>query len=259
LLGLAVALTAWLLIRALSGGQDATWTRIRETGVWRVGMDPSFPPFEDLDPATQQPIGFDVDLAQAIATRWGVRAEIVGVGFDQLLDAVAAHRVDSAISAHPVIPHRAQDVAFSPPYFEAGVLLAVPAGSPITGPGDLAGKRVAAEWGSEGDAQARLFQRQLNSNLTLVLRPSADAALATVLAGEADAAVVDAVSLALFNRDGAGLAAVGEPLRRDPYVIVLPVDAPQLSSAINEALTALKADGTLAAIGAKWLIVMSNE
>ncbi|MCX6033176.1 MAG: ABC transporter substrate-binding protein [Chloroflexi bacterium] len=255
---LILVVLAWLLTRAMLGGRDATWTRIRETGVWRVGMDPSFPPFEDLDPATQRPVGFDVDLAQAIATRWGVRAEIVGVGFDQLLDAVAAHRVDSAISAHPVIPHRAKDVAFSPPYFEAGVLLAVPAGSPITGPGDLTGKRVAAEWGSEGDAQARLLQRQSNSSLALVLRPSADAALAAVLAGEADAAVVDAVSLALFNRGGAGLVAVGEPLRRDPYVVVLPVDAPQLNGAINEALMALNADGTLAAIEAKWLSVTSN-
>ncbi len=258
-IGLVVAAVVWLLIRGMFGGRDATWARIQETGVWRVGMDPSFPPFEDLDPTTQRPIGFDVDLAQAIATRWGVRAEIVGVGFDQLLDAVAAHRVDSAISAHPVIPHRAKDVAFSPPYFEAGVVLAVPAGSPITGPGDLAGKRVAAEWGSEGDAQARLLQRQENSNLALILRPSADAALAAVLAGEADAAIVDAVSLALFNRGGAGLVAVGEPLRRDPYVVVLPVDAPQLGGAINEALTALNADGTLAQLRARWLSVTSNE
>ena len=232
LLGLVVAVTAWLLTRALLGKQDATWTRIRETGVWRVGMDPSFPPFEDLDPATQRPVGFDVDLAQAIAAHWGVRVELAGVGFDQLIDAVAAHRVDSAISAHPVIPHRAKDVAFSPPYFDAGVLLAVPAGSPLAGPSDpstgselalnavkgqaLAGKRIAAEWGSEGDAQARLIQRQTGGRATLALRPSADAALAAVVAGEADAAVVDAVSLALFNRGGAALVAVGEPLRAIP-------------------------------------------
>ena len=52
-----------------------------------MAMDASFPPFEDLDEAGQ-PVGFDVDLAQAIAARWGVQLQIEGVGFDGLVDAV---------------------------------------------------------------------------------------------------------------------------------------------------------------------------
>jgi polar amino acid transport system substrate-binding protein len=254
-----VALAVWLLTRAVLSGRDATWARIQEAGVWRVGMDPSFPPFEDLDPTTKRPVGFDVDLATAIAARWGVRAEIVGVGFDQLIDAVAAHRVDSALSALPIIPYRAKEVSFSAPYFEAGVVLVVPLGSTISKPADLAGRRVAAEWGSEGDAQARILQRQLGGNLTLVLRPSPDAALATVLNGEADAVVTDAVSLALFVRNGPRLIVVGEPLRRDPYVIVTPVDAPRLRKAVDEALAALAADGTLAALKERWLGITGRE
>ena len=90
------------------------------------GYGSSFPPFENLDGVTQQPIGLDVDLANAIASRWGVKVEIVGVGFDELLDAVTAYRVDSAISALPVVEHRTREVAFSAPYVEAGVLLVAP-------------------------------------------------------------------------------------------------------------------------------------
>jgi ABC-type amino acid transport substrate-binding protein len=220
-----------------------------------------------------------VDLARAIADRWGVRVEIVGVGFDQLVDAVTAHRIDSAISALPIVPHRAKEVAFSMPYFEAGVVLATPLGSAIRQPAEgsnerspepssraqvegrsrrrlaevLAGLRVAVEWGSEGDAQARRLQRELNGNLTLVLRPSADAALAAAFAGEAEAVITDAVSLALFNRNGRKLTAVGEPLRSDPYVIVMPVAAPRLRQAVDEALAALAADGTLGDLAARWL------
>ncbi|MEJ5197926.1 MAG: transporter substrate-binding domain-containing protein, partial [Anaerolineae bacterium] len=98
--GIAVFLSLMLMRSGLLR-RDRVWSHIQETGVWRVGMDPSFPPFENLDVATGRPVGFDVDLAQAIAGRWGVRVEFVGIGFDQLLDAVAAHRVDSAISALP--------------------------------------------------------------------------------------------------------------------------------------------------------------
>jgi polar amino acid transport system substrate-binding protein len=253
LLALALAVTIGLTGRALLSSPDPTWARIQQTGVWRVGMDPSFPPFEDLDSATGEPIGFDVDLVRVIAARWGVRPEIVGVGFDQLIDAVAAHRVDSAVSALPVFDHRAREVSFSIPYLEAGIVLAVPSGSPIREVTDLAGRRVAAEWGSAGDAEARALQKRLDGNLELVLRESVAEALEAVVAGDADAASVDAVSLALFDRAGAQLAPMGEPLRSDPYVIVVPADAPQLLAALNDALAALAADGALAGLKTRWL------
>jgi ABC-type amino acid transport substrate-binding protein len=253
ILAVLLVTAAGLVTQAVLAGRDPTWERIRQDGVWRVGMDPSFPPFENLDGTTQKPVGLDVDLANAIAGRMGVRAEIVGVGFDELVDAVTAHRVDSAISALPVLEHRTREVSFSAPYVEAGILLVAPQENAITKPANLAGRRLAAEWGSAGDAQARALKRELGGNLTLVLRESPDLALQAVLAGEADAAAVDAVSLALFDAGKGDLIVIGEPLQSDPYVIAVPVNAPKLLGAINEALAVLEADGTLAAIKARWL------
>lgn len=252
LLVLAAVIGVVLLVRGVVLGRDRLWAHIRETGVWRVGLDPSFPPFEILDGATQQPVGLDVDLAEAIAARWGVRTEFVGVGFDELMDAVAARRIDAAVSALPVIEHRTRDVAFSDPYIEAGTVLAVPLTSTLEGPADLAGRRVAVEWGSIGDAEARRLARELTGGLTPVVRESVDAALGAVLAGEADAALVDAISLALHPAAGR-LRIAGEPLVSDPYVIVLPVGAPELLAEVNAALAALKSDGTLDRIYARWL------
>jgi len=117
----------------------------------------------------------------------------------------------------------------------------------------LAGQRVAAEWGSEGDALARRLQVQVNGDLRLALRNSTDDALRAVLSGEADVAIVDAISLALYAGDGGSLVAVGQPLRSDPYAIVLPKHAPELLRQVNEALAALQDDGTLAEIRARWL------
>lgn len=254
-IGLAVVavLAAALLLRFEISGRDAAWARIQQTGVWRVGMDPSFPPFENLDAVTGRPAGFDVDLAEAIAAAWGVRVEIVSIGFDQLVDAVEAKRVDSALSALPVFEERARDVSFSRPYFEAGLVLAAPPAALIRLPDDLAGQRVAAEWGSAGDAEARALNRRLAGGVTLVLRDSVDQALDAVLAGDAEAALVDAVDLALYDRGRGRLAAVGKPVQSDPYVIVAPVDAPKLLAALNETLAQLDANGTLAQIQARWL------
>jgi polar amino acid transport system substrate-binding protein len=252
------ALAAMVLVLAIAafvvlGRRDVTAARIRQSGVWRVAMDPSFPPFESLDPATGQPVGLDVDLVNAIAGRWGVRAEIVGVGFDELVDAVAARRVDSAVSALPVFDWRTKEVSFSSPYVEAGVVLAVRPGSPIRAPDDLAGRRAAAEWGSQGDAQARELQKRLDGRLELILRESPNVALMAVERGEADAAIADAISLALFNRDGGNLVAVGAPLVSDPYVVVVPAGARMLLGDVNKALEAMSADGTLAALRRRWL------
>ena len=253
LVGLLIVMAAGLAVRAVLADRDPTWEHIRQSGVWRVGMDPSFPPFETLDGATEQPVGLDVDLANAIANRWGVRAEIVGVGFDELLDAVTAYRVDSAISALPVVEHRTREVAFSAPYVEAGIFLVALHEDGFAKPEDLAGRRLAAEWGSAGDAQARALQRVLGGNLTLTLRETPDLALQAVLDGEADAAAVDAVSLALFAAGKDRLTTIGEPLQSEPYVIVVPAHSPKLLPAINATLADLAADGTLAAIQARWL------
>ncbi len=251
--GVALLVAALLWVRLGIRGRDATWAHIQQTGVWRVGMDPSFPPFENLDTATGRPAGFDVDLAQAIAGAWGVRVEIVSIGFDQLVDAVAAKRIDSALSALPVFEERAREVSFSRPYFEAGLVLAVPRSAEIGGLDGLAGRRVAAEWGSGGDAEVRALNRRLGGSVTPVLRDSSNAALDAVLAGDADAALVDAVDLALYDGGRGLLAAVGEPVQSDPYVIIVPVDAPKLLAALDETLAALDADGVLGQLRARWL------
>lgn len=252
-LGLAAALLflAVLLVRFGPGGRDVVWARIQETGVWRVGMDPSFPPFEFLD-ADGRPVGLDVDLAEAIAATWGVRVQIVGVGFDELMDAVHVHRVDSALSALPIVPHRTRDVSFSDPYIEAGLVLAVPEASDLQGIEGLRGRRLAVEWGSNGDAEARALARRWDGELELVLRDSTTAALDALLAGEADAALVDAVSLALYNRRDQ-LRKAGPAVASDPYVVVVPADASQLLRAVNRALEQLRNDGTLAEIEGRWL------
>ena len=231
--------------------RDRVWEHIQSTGQWRVGMDASFPPFQDLDEAGL-PVGFDVDLAQAIAARWGVEAQIEGLGFDGLVDAVQAGRIDSAISALPYQPERTQDVAFSDAYFEAGLVLVTPADSAaVASLNDLVGRRLAVEWGSEGDVQARLLRRRF-PDLILLPSDTPQAALLAVAEGQADAALADHISALQFAAGDERVAISPQVVVSDPYVIVLPRKAPVLQARIGEALQALRADGTLDALTARW-------
>jgi polar amino acid transport system substrate-binding protein len=250
---LVVVLLLWQTVGIT---RDRVWDHIQTNGQWLVGMDPSFPPFQNLDEAGQ-PVGFDVDLARAIAAHWGVEVQIEGIGFDGLVDAVQAGRLDSAISALPYQPERTQDVAFSDAYFEAGLVLVTPTGSAaVASVDDLAGRRLAVEWGSEGDVQARLLRRRF-PDLILLPYETPQAALLAVAAGQADAALVDHISALQFTAGDARLAISPQVVVSDPYVIVLPRRAPVLQQQVGEALQALQADGTLDVLITRWFGTIS--
>jgi ABC-type amino acid transport substrate-binding protein len=143
-------------------------------------------------------------------------------------------------------------VRFSDSYVEAGIVLAVPQRSPIAGTADLAGKRVAVEWGSQGDAEARRLMAGGKLSFHLAPEDTVTAALDALAAGEANAAIVDAISLALYPKGGA-LKAAGPPLVSDPYVVVVSYDAPDLMKAVNASLRGLESDGTLDGLRKRWL------
>ena len=231
--------------------RDTTWQAMQERGTWRVGLDPSFPPFEMLD-QEGRPVGYDVDLAQALAKTWGLEAEIVAVGFDSLPDTLKAGKIDSIVSAYPFDERLTQDYAFSAPYFDAGVRLAVRAGSPITTVADLSGRRVGVEWGSMGDMLGRQMQRD-GVDVTLVsLETPSDLLDALASKQEVDAIFIDNVALRQAQGVGRQIVAVDEPLESVPYVIVMPRRAAELHRNLEASLKLLQANGHLANLENTW-------
>ena len=228
----AVALAAWLLLVVLA---DRNWQRLQQGGALRVAIDPSFPPFDSMD-ANGEVAGFDVDLARDLARRLAVPVEFKSIAFDGLVDAVIAGKVDVVISAFPLDPRLTQDIRYSQPYFEAGLVLAVPEGSSVQTTTDLVGRKVAVEWGSQGDAWGR------EQGLDVLRLETPGDALNAAASGEAEAAIVDAVTAALSLP--AGMVLRQPPLTSEPYVIILPRRAGKLADALDLALAQALTDGT---------------
>jgi ABC-type amino acid transport substrate-binding protein len=234
----------WMMVLWIIGARDTTWERLQKGQSLRVAMDPSFPPFNDVD-ASGQLAGFDVDLARELGRRLGIPVTFVAIAFDGLADAVMAGKADVVISAFPLDERLTEDVRYSQPYFEAGLVMVTQEDSAITSSDQLPDATVAVEWGSQGDAWAR--EQQLPRILRM---ETPDDALNAVLDGRADAAIVDAVTAALFPRPG--LTMHTPPLISDPYVIVLPKQASKLAEAVDEALTDMMTDGTWEQLAAKY-------
>lgn len=240
---LLLAAVVLLLASRLLPTRDLTWERLQRGEPLRIAIDPSFPPFDSLD-GTGEVAGFDVDLARELGRRIGAPVQFQAIAFDGLVDAVIAGKADAVISAFPLDPRLTGDVRYSRPYFEAGLVLVAPTGSAIAGPDDLAGRTAAVEWGSLGDAWGR------EQGLNIARKETPVEALAAVAQGEADVAVVDAVTAALSSPPG--LTIRTPPLQSDPYVIVLPLAAPRLAKAVDDALAAMLADGSWQKIASKY-------
>jgi polar amino acid transport system substrate-binding protein len=249
--------SVWLLAAAPDAAlpsflrRDATWQQMEQRGVWRVGLDPSFPPFEMLD-QTGAPVGYDVALAQALAATWGIEAEIVAIGFDSLPDALKSGKIDSIVSAYPYDERLTQDFLFSTPYFDAGLRIAVPAGSTIRTLTDLSEQTVGVEWGSLGDMVGRRLQRE---GITLTLSPfeTPDALLAALLTTQSvDAILLDNVSVRQAQAAGLPLVTVDAPLESIPYVIVMPRRAAELQRQLEASLQLLQTRGDLAKLETEW-------
>jgi ABC-type amino acid transport substrate-binding protein len=187
-----------------------------------------------------------------MAADWGLELEVVAMGFDSLLDAAKAGKVDSVVSAMPYDPRATRDYAYSSSYFDAGVALVVRAGSPIQGVEDLAGKAVAVEWGSMGDMVGRRLQR---ADATVALQPfpsPAEALQALIDDPGVDALLVDRVTLREAQGRGAALVEVGPVLESNPYVIAMPLHAATLHERVEETLQRFRQEGVLAELEETW-------
>jgi len=240
-----ITLWAWLVLP----NDDGTLADIQARGTLRVGLDASFPPFEMIN-GNDEIVGLDVDIARAIAADLGVEAEFVNIGFDGLYDALLARRVDVVLSGLPYDPRWTEDVAYTHNYFNAGEMLVTLANNTaINTLEDLAGHTLAVEWGSQADMEGRRLAHEINT-IKLLRQESAEAALEALFNGEADAAIVDAVSGArAFPR---GLKIVTY-VSDDWYVGAVHIESQTLLAAVNQSLTRLNESGQMARMQAIWL------
>lgn len=257
LLGAFTLALLLLLFVSLPTKDDGSLERIRASGFLRVGVDASFPPFAWLD-VNGTLTGYEIELVEHIAAHMGVRAQIINLAFDGLYDALQAGRVDMIVSELTYDERRTRDVIYSQPYFDAGQLL-------IAGPQTqdnvletddinrlLEGRRVAVEWGSTGDMKARQLQGDM-ARYFILAYPSTQEALVALASGEADVAIVDAVSAYQFTATHSNKMRIVGPLTYEPYVIATSARSPRLAAAIDAALETLKHNGILDHLRARWL------
>lgn len=121
---------------------------IKDAGVLMIGMERDHPPMEFIDPKTNELVGFDVDLIQAITKKLGVKAEFVHSRFEGLTPNLQSGRINLIISGMYDTPKRRENFDFID-YLSAGTTFyTLDATKDIQEPKDFCGEVVTTNRGT---------------------------------------------------------------------------------------------------------------
>ena len=249
ILSLAVALV--LLIALAGRGQaPSTLEQIRKRGVLLWGSDAEGgAPYVFPDPnGPSRLIGFEVDLARAIARELGVEARQAQNAWDSLIPALERGDFDIALNGLEITPSRRQVVLFSLPYYIYTTQLAVRKDEErIREMGDLRGRTVGTLSGSV--AQEIL---QAVPNVTIRVYTGQAEPYEDLVIGRIDAVLMDSPIAAYYAKPNPALRYAGPPAGEGEYGIALRRADGELKAAVDEILIRLHRSGELRAIYEKW-------
>ncbi|HYO20593.1 MAG TPA: ABC transporter substrate-binding protein [Dermatophilaceae bacterium] len=228
-----------------------------DDGVLTIGTDASYAPGQFLDADGKTIIGFDVDLAKAVAQVLGLEAEMQNAPFDSLVEGVKTGKYELGASSFTINAERQQQVDMVS-YFSAGTSWAVAKGNPMQITPDTAcGMKVAVQkatvqvddvearsekCGGEGTEKITIEQFQLQSDAT-----------AAVVSGKDDAMLADSPVVAYaITKTGDKLELVGEISDAAPYGYAVPKAQGDYTEAVRGAVQKLMDDGTYKEILAVW-------
>ena len=254
---LGVVFLLALVTAALAAGGGASPTVTSPVkGSFKYCDDPSFPPMESKT-TSGKPVGFDIDLANAIGKLWRVKASFVGTAFTGLLPALAAHKCHVVISGIFVTPDRTAKFP-AVPYMRTHRALIVQGGNPkhIKGPNDLSGKNVAVQSGTKYEQYLKDLNDQFKSagkaQMNLSSYPGDTDAIAQLLIGRADAVLTQDTEGAYQKRQHPGKLTIAYLFpESDTFGIYYRKSDTKLGKALRSAIATLKRNGTLKKLAKK--------
>ena len=251
LAALALLLAAGVCGCAGSGSsRDDSLNKILEAGEFVIGLDVHYPPMGFTD-ENGEIVGFDIDLAQAVCDRLGVKLVKRGIDWDRKEDELNGGRIDCVWNGMSVTPARAEAMNLSEPYLKNELVLVVPGSSEVRDISGLAGKTIGAQAGSSTEDVLRTTD--LIPGMTVKTYPDVPALLDEMNRQEVDAALVDSVfAYYYFLSSSDRYYMLSDSLSDEKLAIGFRKGDQKLRDKVQEIIRDLKADGTLEKISMKW-------
>ena len=239
------------------------------SGTLRVATDAKYAPQSSFNVQTGQWQGFDVDVANEIASRLGVTPELQDQKWGVITAGSWNDRWDVSVGSMTDTIDREKLFYFTPAYYYTPAAISVSTdNTSITGPADLTGKTVCVGVSTtyqdyvQGTlklgAGAPPFDFQIHGANLQTYTTDTDA-LDNLALGDGvrcDAAISAQQTIQAYIDDGGKVKLVGDPLYYEPLSVAFdkndPSDAQSLSEAVGNIIDDMHADGTLSALSKKW-------
>jgi polar amino acid transport system substrate-binding protein len=244
---LSVGLAALLVITTARAAElpDA----IKQAGVLRLTVNSTYAPMEYRDPSTNQLVGLDIDLANEIAKRLGVKIIWSETPFAELIPSLQTKRADFIISGISDRSSR-REVADFIDYLATGPQFFVLAENEVKSPTDLCGKKVGTTRSTSFPVEIEKWSKQnceANGKPAIQYVPGENSidVRNQLKQGRIDGAVQGSETLPYAQEQEAGkYRIVGEPFSTGYQGIMFRKDDVALREVVTEHLAAMIADGS---------------
>ena len=219
-----------------------------EAGKLTMATNAAFPPYEMTTDAGDFE-GIDIETAQAIADKLGLKLKIEDMEFDSIITAVSTGKADLGLAGMTVTPDRQKNVDFSDTYANGVQVIIVKEDSAIAKPDDLKGKKIGVQLSTTGDLTAT---DEFGKDSVVQYNKGNDAVMA-LTQGQVDAVIIDNEPAKSYVEANKGLKILDTEFLNEDYAACISKDNAGLTKAVNKALAELKADGTLQKIVDKYI------
>jgi polar amino acid transport system substrate-binding protein len=244
-----------LLLAACQGGETSisTYDQVLENNIVRIGVRNDNPPMSFIDESGEW-IGFDIDLATAMAAQIGVELELVPVDGTTRISFLQTGDVDMSVASMNHTRSREDAIDFSLTYFWDNQSFLIRQGTYAT-IDDLMGQTVAANAGSSAIPSWQEYSAERGGPVPDVVEFSDKlAAVQALRDGAVEGYTEDNITLLSLAAGDPNLELLPGGHNPVQFGIGLPVNDSLWRDQVNYALQALWLDGTYNRIYTRWFV-----
>jgi L-cystine transport system substrate-binding protein len=222
---------------------------VKQRGTLRIGLEGTFPPFNSKD-SKGDLVGFDVDIAKAVAAKLGVKPEFITTEWSAIIAGLQAGKFDVIVNQVGITDKRKESLDFSRPYTysNAQLIQRKDDSREFKSLEDLKGKKLGVGLGTNYMDMAKSVP-----GIDVKTYPGAPEYLRDLAAGRIDAALNDRLMLAYLLKNSQLPLRTGANVGNgNPSGIPFKKGNPKFAKALDDAMAQLEADGTFSTISQKW-------
>jgi arginine/ornithine transport system substrate-binding protein len=246
------------LVASLLTLAAASFTAQAQSPAWqkvRIGVEGAYPPFSEVGTDGKLK-GFDIDMAYALCAEMKAECTLVQQEWDGMIPSLQARKFDAIIASMAITPERQKQVNFTNKYYNTPPVFIGKGAPRDISPAAMKGKKIGVQRTTIHDR----FATATFKGSEIVRYAKQDEVFLDLASGRIDGTLVDSVAADigfLKTPAGKGYAFVG-PTFTDPAFfgdgagIAVRKGDEKLRKGLNEALAAIRANGTYKAIQAKY-------